>query len=206
MAQRTRGIYAVFSLPSAFDAFQRMVGGTVAKRRFVQEYVRAREGQRVLDIGCGTGAMLEHLPRVDYVGFDLDPDYVAKAQAKLGSRGTFKVGDVGQLQADPNERFDLVLAYGVLHHLDDAEAQALFKLAHAVLNPGGRLVTGDPVISDDQSRLARRIVKMDRGKNVRTQAELTALCDGLFRQTKATILHDLYRIPYSLIILDCEKA
>ena len=51
--------------------------------------------------------------------------------------------------------YDLVLAWGVLHHLDDDQAGEFMSLARRGLKPTGRLVTLDPCYTDDQSRLAR---------------------------------------------------
>ena len=52
----------------------------------------------------------------------------------------------------------IVLAIGVVHHLDDAEAVKLFQLAHAALKSGGRLVTMDGCYVPKQSRVARHLL------------------------------------------------
>ena len=62
-------------------------------------------------------------------------------------------------------RFDVVLAMGLLHHLDDAECAALIGFAHASLDPGGRLVTIDPAYAPEQARVARWLIGRDRGEH-----------------------------------------
>ena len=66
--------------------------------------------------------------------------------------------------------FDIVLALGVLHHLDDNEALTLFQIAHDAMKPGGRLVTIDGVWTDDQSHIVKYLLSRDRGRFVRSEA------------------------------------
>lgn len=115
-------------------------------------YVGAREkdlvelaflplGSRVLDVGCGRGATLEHLGRpAGAVGIDVDPERIALARENLpGMELT-----VGSAEALPFEggRFDHVIIRDVLHHLDDP-ARALEE-CRRVLEPGGRLDVLEP--------------------------------------------------------------
>jgi cyclopropane fatty-acyl-phospholipid synthase-like methyltransferase len=51
--------------------------------------------------------------------------------------------------------FDRVTALGVVHHLDDTEANKLFSIAHKALKHGGKLITMDGVLIDGQSETAR---------------------------------------------------
>src|SRR4030095_16582354 len=106
---------------------------------------------------CGPADILQHLPKLDYTGFDANPDYITTATRNYGDRGHFYCQRVSEEPLAANEGYDIVLAIGVLHHLDDAEAEKLFRLAHTALLPGGRLVTLDGVFTKEQSRLARLI-------------------------------------------------
>ena len=103
------------------------------------------------------------------------------------------------------EPFDLVLAFGLLHHLNDDEADALFRLAAEALKPGGKLITIDPVYADGQSALARWIISKDRGQNIRSPESYTQLAKPQFEQLTATVRQDMLHIPYSHMILECEK-
>jgi hypothetical protein len=55
----------------------------------------------------------------------------------------------------------------------------------------------------EQSGMARWIIKLDRGNHVRTRDEYIALASRQFRNVRVTILHDLLRIPYTHIIMEC---
>ena len=197
------GLYSLLTLPTFYRLFDSFVRGD-SWRVYISEYVRPVPGEKVLDIGCGPGDILENLPNVDYLGFDINPKYVEAAQKRYGSRGRFFCGDVGLTAIDQEAgSFDLVLATGVLHHLDDDRAVSLFKLARRALKPGGRLVTYDGCFVAGQPRLARFVVSRDRGQYVRKSAEYVKLAVQVFPQVKPFVRHDLLRIPYSHVILQC---
>src|SRR6266478_6579280 len=140
------GLYFLLSLPSVYRLFRTIVQGDGC-RVYVSEYVRPVPGEKVLDIGCGPGDILENVPAVDYLGFDINPKYVEAAQKRFGRRGRFFCGDVGLTAIDQEAAsFDLVLATGVLHHLDDNHAVSLFNLARRTREAGGAgLSTGEVV-------------------------------------------------------------
>jgi SAM-dependent methyltransferase len=102
--------------------------------------------ERLLDIGTGTGRILELLAPVSErsVGLDVSRDMVALARAKLGaarlSRASVRQGD---LHRPPFEAasFDVAVMHHVLHLLDDP-AEAIVDAAR-LLRPGGRLLVAD---------------------------------------------------------------
>ena len=98
-----------------------------------------------------------------------------------------------------------MLALGVLHHLDDAEALTLFQIAHDAMKPGGRLVTIDGVWTDDQSYIVKYLLSRDRGRFVRSEAGYRELAAKVFSNIESSVRHDLLRIPYSLMILKCVR-
>ena len=199
-----RLIYRALGVPVVYRAWGRLVGGN-DRGRFAREYVRAKEGQRVLDIGCGPADIVQYLPKVDYTGFDSNPDYIATATRNYGDRGRFYCQRVSEESLAANEGYDIVLAVGVLHHLDDAEAEHLFRLAHAALVPGGRLVTLDGVLVKGQNPIAKLVISRDRGEHVRDERGYRRIAERVFSTITATVRHDLLMIPYSHLILECEK-
>jgi len=207
MAQITSGVRAIFSHPAIYNVAQRMVGAEKARRTLVNAFFPVMQGLRMLDIGCGTAEILKHLPEdMDYYGFDASDDYINKATAQFGHRGTFRAELVRQAALDDLPPFDVVLAFGLLHHLDDAEANTLFELAYSALKPGGTVITIDPVYAEGQSSLARWIISKDRGQNIRTPEAYQKLVQAPFDHIHATIRHDMLHMPYSHMILACKKA
>ncbi|HWX19869.1 MAG TPA: class I SAM-dependent methyltransferase [Candidatus Binatia bacterium] len=195
----------VLGCPAGYKLFTRIVGGESAWRRYLSDYVKPVSGDKVLDIGCGPADILEYLPQVDYTGLDLSPAYIASARKRFGSKGRFLCNDVGLATLEREHgTFSLVMATGVLHHLDDERAAKLFGLAHRALRPGGRLITYDGCYVRDQSRIARWMLSNDRGKFVRTMPEYLRLASALFPRIEPCLRHDLLRIPYTHLIMRCS--
>jgi len=204
MSQVVTGVRSALSLPAVYRAFINLAGGDRAYREFVGRYARPRPGDHVVDIGCGTGHLVLFLPGVDYVGYDADPDYIDAARRRYGRKGSFFLAGVGSPPPLPDHGFDLAIAFGVIHHLGDAAAGALFRDARALLMPGGRLVTCDGSYAEDQSRVARWLIAHDRGQAIRTQGTLEALARTHFTDVRSDVRHDLLRIPYTHVILECR--
>lgn len=204
MAQITSGIRAILSSPKIYNFFQNIMGAQKARVEFAQEYIRAQPGNHILDLGCGTAEILAFLPDVHYVGFDISEAYVAAARARFGKKGVFECRKLGEAEVLELQKFDIVLVLGVLHHLEDNAARALLRTAHAALRTQGRLVTIDPCHVKGQNMLARILINLDRGKNVRSLDGYTALAKSVFHDTRADIRHRSW-IPYTHCIMECTK-
>jgi len=203
LAQDTGGIRSLLSLPSVYNFFQSLMGAEGARQKFVEEYVRAKDGDRVLDLGCGTAELLNYLPPVEYRGYDISEKYIAAAQVRFAGRGDFYCRAPNEEELLSLAKFDLVLAVGVLHHLDDQSVLSLMKLAWLALRVGGRLVTLDPCFSSAQNPIARFLISHDRGLNVRTEQQYRLLAENVFGNNVKGEVRNLIRIPYSHNIMVC---
>lgn len=204
MSQITSGIRGLLSHPSIYDLFQDMVGADRWRHDFVSRFVHPLINDRVLDIGCGTARILDYLPlSIAYYGFDASRDYIDAAIRHYGKRGEFICANVDEARLGVLGPFDLVLASGVLHHLDDHQAIALMKLAHTGLKPGGRLITIDPCLAPGQNPLARFMIVRDRGQNVRDAEGYRALPGNIFSQVTGSLVHRNW-IPYTHWVMECR--
>lgn len=189
--------------PSAYSFFTFVVGGD-SRQRITAAHIRPFAGQRILDIGCGPADILQALPNgVDYVGFDESEMYIQAARRRFGARGQFHCARVTAELAGRFSGFDVVLAMGVLHHLDDAGCEALFRIARAALRPGGRLVTLDGCFTEAQNPLARYLLRRDRGGHVRTERGYLDLAKAVFPSVSGRIYEDLMRLPYTHLVMEC---
>src|SRR5262245_55038610 len=101
--------------------------------------------RHVLDLGCGAGnytlKLLEHLPNLDVTLIDLSRPMLDRATERVGKVTADAVtaiqGDVREVELGA-DRFDIVLAAAVLHHLrTDDEWRAVFAALYRALRPGG---------------------------------------------------------------------
>lgn len=120
--------------------------GYAAHARFVADLgaplvavLDAKPGERVLDLGCGDGALTARVAQTGatVIGLDSSPELVAAARA-LGLDA--RLGDAQTLaSAPPGEPpFDAILTNAALHWMPDADA--VIRGMAAVLRPGGRVI------------------------------------------------------------------
>jgi ubiquinone/menaquinone biosynthesis C-methylase UbiE len=99
---------------------------------------------RILDVGCGTGALLLHISRIRpdalLAGADLSHAMLLVARARLGSRGLLAEADTVALPFRAGA-FHLVVSASALHHWP--EPAAAIPEMRRVLAPGGRLAITD---------------------------------------------------------------
>jgi len=203
MAEVSHGMRAILKVPQIYNLYQALIGKSSLYSTLIQEYVRPEQGDRILEIGCGLGDLNLYLPPVEYLGFDADPNYIRSAREHFGDRATFVCERVSTKTLKQKNHFDIVIAFGLLHHLNDREALQVFELAAAALKPGGRLITFDGCFLENQSPIARYILSKDRGQNVRTPKGYLAIAAQIFSKITFNIRSDLLRIPYDSIILEC---
>lgn len=127
-----------------YDPFTRLAGvGRIHER--LLDRADLRRGQRVLEIGCGTGNLLTALGRrrldVEAVAIDPDPAALRRARRKAARRRLpirFEQAFAGELPL-PEAGFDRVLSAFMLHHLDEDERLRALREVGRVLRPGGQL-------------------------------------------------------------------
>jgi SAM-dependent methyltransferase len=132
-----------------FDLF--LLDGKLRElRQRTADLARIRPGEKVLDVGCGTGTLaIEVQRRVGATGrvFGVDPGtrQIARARSKAARRNLpteFQIGVIEHLEF-PDQTVDVVLNTLMMHHLpDDLKRQGFSEIAR-VLKPGGRLVIAD---------------------------------------------------------------
>jgi ubiquinone/menaquinone biosynthesis C-methylase UbiE len=139
-----------------------------SKYHFVVEEALRRPFRTVLDVGCGTGALLALIraQRMDaqLCGIDLSEEMVRVAKEKLDEEVELKVSDSEKLPFE-DQRFDLVTCTGSFHHYPNP--RAVLKEMRRVLSSNGRLLLGDPSVFPPLHWLMNLFVPFSKDGTVR---------------------------------------
>jgi SAM-dependent methyltransferase len=192
---------AMLSSPALYQAYQNAGGFFGARVKAIAEYLTIRPRMRVIDVGCGPGYILRHLPRgIDYIGFDIDQAYIDHANRSFGDRGKFYCRYFDAAAAVEFAGADVVMMNGVLHHIADQELTATLTHVRDVLKEGGVLFTLDGCYLEGQSRFAKWLLDNDRGEFVRDQNGYDLVLRSVFDDVDLVIRQDYARVPYTFII------
>ena len=137
----------------------------------IDDHLSDLRGKRVLDYGCGRGdSSLSYAERGAVVdGIDISSAYVNDATGRASEAGydhdciAFHVMDAHELSFE-DETFDVVVGYGILHHLD---ADVAMQELHRVLKPGGRLLLQEPLADNPLLRVFRLLTPKARTRDER---------------------------------------
>ena len=205
MSER-RGIWSLLSYPTVYEALHHAIGARRWMRRFVSDVLSPLPNHTIIDIGCGTGALLSYLPQpVDYTGFDYNRSYIEQAQSRHGTRGRFICDDIGNFSRYELRQADLVVAIGVMHHLDDILLTRILRDVVSTLRAGGRFIAVDPCFHPEQNAVQRIIVSNDRGTHVRAFDEYLSICKTVFPNAGATFRKGMWP-PHSVCIIEARNG
>lgn len=115
----------------------------LAKLEHISRKLRLAPGQRLLDIGCGWGALIMHAAKhhgVRCVGITLSEAQAELARARIADEGLTEMCEV-RLQdyrdLPPADRFDRVVSVGMMEHVAEEMHAGYFATAFNALEPGG---------------------------------------------------------------------
>ena len=124
--------------------FARQAGWTQALRSQLYRRAGLLQAERVLDVGCGTGAITEELAqrtRGTATGLDINPECLAFARQQPG-RARYEQGNALSLPY-PAQHFDIVCCHFLLMWVGDP-ARAVREMARVLRRDGTVLICAEP--------------------------------------------------------------
>jgi len=146
----------VLHRPAAYDfaVWLMTAGRERAFREKILLLARLREGEAVLDVGCGTGSLAIAAKRQvgadgKVSGIDASPEMLARARRKANKADVEIAFDNATAQSLPfsDAQFDAVLTTVMLHHLPRPARELCAREMKRVLKPGGRVLAVDFAVS-----------------------------------------------------------
>ncbi len=150
-----------------------------AEKKLAPLYAHAdpARARRVLDVGCGPGTNTAHFAAADYLGIDINPAYIESARRRHGRE--FVVADVTKYNVVPEQRFDLILANSLFHHIDSASTRRILAHLATLLSDDGYVHIFDLVLPARAS-ISRFLALADRGEYPRPLDEWHELFTSAF--------------------------
>lgn len=150
----TLGSVEKMYMPPELDASKSVIENQLLFEKMVADDLQIGPGQNFLDLGCGCGAIAEHiadLTGAEPFGFNLDASQIEKAHRNPNlPAANFTVGDFNVPFDAPDESFDGVYAIQPLTYVSDHAFT--FSEVMRVLKPGGRFVMNDVAALDTYDR------------------------------------------------------
>lgn len=106
--------------------------------------VKVKEGDRILDVGCGNGRLLNALKdkKITYLGIDSSQELIAAAKQNF-PEWPFQVGDALSLQAIDRSNFNYIFCLAVLQHIPSSELRlaALKEMKNKLAEDGQIIIS-----------------------------------------------------------------
>lgn len=187
-------IEAIFSQPVLFHHLRRpLYWGSLGR---VEAALGLQDGERLLDVGCGTG-QCARLARGPYVGIDTAIPYLrfARQRQRDGERGFVAMSAFDC--AFPERAFDRALLINMVHHLDDVAATRLLAQLRRVVRRRVVLMEAAPEIANP---IERFLLRHDRGDHVRGGPALRALVEPHFEIEAEERFHNFLHISPQVLL------
>jgi phosphatidylethanolamine/phosphatidyl-N-methylethanolamine N-methyltransferase len=193
--EAVKAVYARYA--NVYDA---LFGPVLQRgRKAVIEALACRPGNRVLEVGVGTGLSLPlYPPFVRVTGIDLSSQMLEKARARVASKKLSHVDGLHEMNAEamsfPDASFDKIVAMYVVSVVEQP-ARLLHEL-HRVCAPGGEIIIVNHVLSESPllGALEKSLARFSDSLGFRPDFSLTDLVNGSGRVETVANVNFLWKV------------
>lgn len=136
-----------------------------------------RRARRVLDVGCGPGTNAKYFADAEYLGIDINQDYIDDARRRYCRK--FVAADVRTYQPPTEARFDFIFLNSFLHHLNSDDVQSILSHVNTLLSEDGHVHILELVMPSGLS-ISRLLARWDRGRFARPKSQWETMFSQVF--------------------------
>jgi SAM-dependent methyltransferase len=209
ISNERRGIHQILRFTWAYNAVQNVLGGRAGTKFLVDNFIKPKSGDNILDFGSGTGSLFNFLNLIDgitYTGIEPNPEYtrICQADFKGFPNANFYTGSI-EIVNSLAEEFDIIIVFAVLHHLNLNSWPTILESLFDKLRKGGRLLLLDNILHDGQNLVSKTLIKLDRGQSILHEDDYKNYIKNSGYSFESIIKTDLMKVPYSHILTTIKK-
>ena len=198
-------IRKILNYPFFYTLYAVLIGRIAFTKRYAKEFINAKSGQKILELGSGCGHIIPFLPEdTDYLGYDLSPVYVDYCQKKFPKR-KFICQDVTE-PINSEKTFDIVFSEALMAGLTDEQVLKMLENIKNNTTEGSTIILSDMDYKKENSAITNFLLEHERNTNLRQKADYIKLIKEANLKIKQIVdIDNAYLIPYSKVLFICSK-
>lgn len=187
-----------------YNLYQDLIGSKHFLEILIKDYIKPKQGQKILELGCGAGNVYAVFPEknLHYLGIDYSENYIHHAMKKFPEQ-SFICADVTK-DISAEGIFDTVFAEAIISALPDNQIVKMFGLLKKICDDSTRIIFSDMNYRDSAPKFQCFLMKHERNQFIRSKSEYVKLLTEFFVIDNISVIKHPYRIPYEKIIFECH--
>ena len=186
-----------------YNFYQNLIGSRRYLRLYSENFIQAKDGQKILDIACGTGNIIEFLPKnIDYTGVDYSLKYIEFCKKKFPQFSFICANSFEDMGLDM--KYDIIICEALISNGSDYQVMKLFESIKRFSTKSTKILISEMNYTLETPFVEKKLYLSERGSYLRYRDEYINLISEYFNIKKYTIVEKPYYIPYQKIVFECE--
>ena len=198
-------IRKILNYPFFYTLYAKLIGRVAFSKRYAETYVKAKSGQKVLELGSGCGHLIPYLPEdIDYLGCDFSQKYIDYCKRKFPKRN-FLYQDITE-PVKFDKTYDIVFSEGVMAGLTDEQIKKMIDNIKNNTDEHSTIILSDMDYKKENSAFTNFLLEHERGTNLRGKNDYIKLFEEAGLKINEIIyIKKAYIIPYPKVLFVCSK-